>query len=279
MPSFAYRSAPTLPPPPRVLDTTTTGVWLLQALCGIETLPGVLGLRPWVAAGGPPGPGEWIDTLTRAGVLVDNRSVHPTVASWVQALGAPDVALCATIRRDGGDLALVIARRDRLHVGAARHGDDVTLEQIDGVTGVRDIVERVLPLCGPGVPAVFDPMCLPFTALADANAKRVTGEPRPLSGLGLSAPQKRLLAAAADEATMTAGFVVVAHGRRGERIALMSASVIDTGLGRLVCGPTRGGDRTLRARIVPGTTSAAGRAVEAVVESIGVDWLRHRRDT
>ncbi|MBV8350070.1 MAG: hypothetical protein JOZ49_21955, partial [Mycolicibacterium sp.] len=52
---FSFRPPPEYGTAPvTVLDTTCEGMWLLQALCGLETLPSMLVLRPYVAAGGPP---------------------------------------------------------------------------------------------------------------------------------------------------------------------------------------------------------------------------------
>src|SRR5271169_675849 len=55
LPEFSMRPAPSGQRPQglSMLETTCEGVWLLQALCGVETLPSALMLRPYVAAAGP----------------------------------------------------------------------------------------------------------------------------------------------------------------------------------------------------------------------------------
>ena len=85
-PSFIRRQAPphSGPPPVTAIETTCEGVWLLQGLCGVETLPSPLLLRPYVAAGGVPGSHPGIAILRKAGALIDDQTVHPTLARWLE---------------------------------------------------------------------------------------------------------------------------------------------------------------------------------------------------
>jgi hypothetical protein len=119
LPDFALRPAPDRegPVPVSVLDITCEGVWLLQALCGVETL---LALRPYAAAAGPPVGHPGIAILCEVGALLDDQTVHPRIAEWIDVFGAPDVELCASIRRSDEHLRLAVARRDGLHVVASQ---------------------------------------------------------------------------------------------------------------------------------------------------------------
>src|SRR5262245_22337011 len=86
LPDFALRPAPARrgPVPVSVLETTCEGVWLLQALCGVETLSVLLALRPYVATVGPPMSHPGIAILAEAGALLDDQTVHPRIADWIE---------------------------------------------------------------------------------------------------------------------------------------------------------------------------------------------------
>ena len=284
-PAFLRRPAPKPPGPApvSVLHTTCEGVWILQGLCGIETLPATLVLRPWVAEGGTPIGHPGVAVLAEAGALIDGQTPHPRIAAFIEALGGADIELCASVRRGEQQLRLVVARRGQLHVAASRCGDDVTLEEVGNVVNVRDLVARMLPLCGPDVePARFDPISVRSAEFIDGLADMVRGEHSAgcgvLGGLGLSAEQRRIVMLATEAPLMEASFAVVVHDRRGDHVGLVSASVIDTEAGRVVTGPRRADDGMWWTQIMPGTSAAAARAVDAVVSSMGVDWQEHSRD-
>ena len=280
-PVFTRRAAPPRRGPVAVnaLRTTCEGMWILQALCGIETLPATLLLRPWVAEGGPPTGHPGLAVLRAAGALVDDETVHPTIADWIHTLGCADIELCVSVRRGQDHLRMVIARRGLSHVAASRCGDDITIEQLASVRDITDLVGRILPLCGPHVePASFDPIKVRSEVLVEGFAQMVRGVKRPLAELGLTGDQRQLIGLAADDPALEASFVVVVHGAGGEHVGLAAASITDTQRGRVVSGPVRGQGDVWFTYIVPGTTAAAVRAVTAVVASLGVTWHEHDRD-
>lgn len=279
-PAFARRPAPPHrgPAAVSVLNTTCEGVWLVQALCGIEMLPANLLLRPWVAESGRPTGHPGVPVLREAGVLIDDETVHPTIAQWVETLAAADIELCVCVRRGEDHLRVVIARRGDTHVAASRCGDDVTIEEIRCVGDVRELVTRILPICGTDVePAGFDPISVRSDTFIDRLAEMTRGTKRPFARLGLSAEQRRMITLATDNPVMETSFAVVLHDRRGAHVGLVSASIIDTEHGRVVAGPVRSPDGTWFTQIVPGTPAAAARAVAAVVSSMGVTWHEHAR--
>jgi hypothetical protein len=279
-PAFARRPAPAHrgPVPVSSLHTTCEGIWLVQALCGIEMLPANLLLRPWVAEGGRPTGHPGVPVLRKAGVLIGDETVHPTIADWIETLAAPDIELAVCVRRGQDHLRVVIARRADTHVAASRCGDDVTIEELRGVGDVRELVARILPMCGTDVdPAGFDPISVASETFIDRLAEMTRGTKRPFAGLGLSAEQRRMILLATDNPVMEASFAVVLHDRRGAHVGLVSASITDTEQGRVVAGPVRSEDGTWFTQIVPGTPAAAARAVAAVVSSMGVTWHGHAR--
>ena len=283
-PNFVRRPAPrhSGPPPVSALTTTCEGVWILQGLCGVELLPATLLLRPWVTASGPPTDHPNIDVLREAGAVVDHDSVHPKIAMWLETLGAADIELCANVQRGDSHMRLVIARRDGRHVAASRCGDDVTIEEVLGVGSMRDLLERILPLCGDEPePARFDPITVPSGDFLDGLGQVVRGDHTAgvaLGGLGLSAEQRRIVMLAAEDPLMQLSFAVVLHDRRGDHVALASASITDTAEGRIVSGPIRGDDRTWWTQIVPGTVEAGARALNSLVGTLGIaSWHDHSR--
>lgn len=284
LPDFALRPPPVRdrPVPASVLETTCEGVWLLQALCGVETLPAALMLRPYVQAGGPPVGHPGVAVLRGAGVLVDDHTVHPRVAHWIDVLGAPDVELCGGIRRGDDYLWLAVARRGEVHVAASRHDDDVTIEELGQVGSPRELVARILPLCGPPVaPADFEPLTVRSQTLAEGLGEVVRGEHTPavaLRGLGLSAQQRKVLMRAADQPLTELSLGVVQHDSRGDHVANAAVTVTDTTEGRIVTGPVRSEDGTWWTRISPGTTDAVARSLRALVATLPAPvWREHSR--
>ncbi|MBU8819271.1 ESX secretion-associated protein EspG [Mycolicibacterium goodii] len=257
-------------------------MWLLQALCGVETLPSALVLRPWVSESEPPIGHPGIPTLLEAGVLVDDESVHPTVAGWLETLGAPDIVLAATVRRGDSHMRLAVARRGTKHVAASQCGDDVTIEEVPRIRSMRDLVPRILPLCGPTLHAAqFAPITVPSSALLERLAQVVRGDHTPakaLGSLGLDVDQREIVMSACDSPLMEASFAVIFHDGQGAHVTKSSAAITDTVKGRIVTGPVRGEDGRWWTEIVPGTADAAARALRSLVATVGGrTWETHNR--
>ena len=284
LPKFSLRPTPACDRPEAVsvLETTCEGVWLLQALCGVETLPPALMLRPYVAAAGPPAGHPGIAVLRDAGVLVDDHTVHPRIAEWIEVLGAPDVELYGGIRRGDDYLWLAVARRGELHVAASRHDDDVTIEELGQVRSLRELVVRILPLCGPPMePVGFEPVTVPSQSLAEGLGQVVHGEhtaAAALGGLGLSAQQRRVLMRAADQPLSALSLGVVQHDSRGCHVAKAAVTVTDTTDGRIVTGPVRSANGSWWTQISPGTTDAVARSLRALISTLPTPaWRDHSR--
>jgi hypothetical protein len=248
----------------------------------VETLPAMLMLRPYVAATGPPVGHPGIAALRDAGALLDDHTVHPRVAEWLEVLGAPDVELCGGIRRGDDYLWLAVARRDGLHVAVSRHHDDVTIEELARVGSVRELVARILPLCGPPVePVGFEPLTVPSLGLIEGLGQVVRGEHTPavaLGGLGLSAQQRKVLMRAADQPLIELSLGVVQHDSRGDHVAHAAVTVTDTTEGRIVTGPVRSEDGTWWTHISPGTTDAVARSLRSLVATLPTPaWREHSR--
>ena len=291
IPPFATRPGPGHTGPANIaaVSTTTEGLWLLQALCGIETLPAVLLTRPYIADVGPPRAHPGIATLVQAGAVLagEDPEVHPQIRAWLETLGAPDVVLGAMIERrpptgDCQHLRVAIARRGAMTVAAARHADEVTVENLGAVPSVRALLARLLPLCGPDTtPADFDAVMVPTADLLDGLTQAVRGEHTPkvaLGRLGLSAEQQRIVTAAADHPLMEMSLAVIRHDTTGEQVGLAAVAVTDTAEGRVVTGPVRSESGQWWTMIAPGTLAAGAAAVTNLLATVGLsDWYGHHR--
>ena len=290
-PSFIKRPSPPVPGPRPItaIDTTREGVWLLQALCGIEQLPPAMLLRPFVSAAGRPTGHPGVQILRDAGAILDEDTVHPTVARWLETLAAPDIALTVDVKRPGVEfMRMVIARRGKSHAAISRSGpevaEDITIEEMAAVPSLRALYERIMALCdrghGPVEPASLTPITVRTADLIDGFAKIVVGDHTPaaaLAALNLNADQRRILTLAADQPLMEVSFALTIHDSRGDHVAMASAAVTDTVEGRIVTGPILGEDRTWWTQIVPGTPDAGGSALRALVATVGTTWEGHSR--
>lgn len=289
-PSFIRRRAPRHngPPPVTAIETTCEGAWLLQALCGVEMLPSPLLLRPYVAAAGIPMNHPGIGILRKAGTMIDDDTVHPTVARWLETLGAPDIALCVDVRRSDDFMRLVVARRDGIHAvisrSGAHDGDNVTIEELGTVGSLRVLYARIMELCersrAPIEPARFDPITVRSADFVAGLGQVARGDHTPavaLGDLGLTSEQRRIVMLAADSPLMEMSFALLVHDARGAHVALASAAVTDTAQGRIVTGPVRGEDGSWWTQLVPGTVDAGASALRSLVATMGTTWADHSR--
>jgi hypothetical protein len=197
-------------------------------------------------------------------------------------LSAPEVELFGGIVRGEDSLQLAVARRDDLHVAALRHQDAVTIQDLGQVGSMRELVVRILPLCGPPVqPVDFEPITVPTMGLVEGIIEAVRGEHTPaaaLGGLGLSARQRRILVEAADRPLCTLSLGVVQHDSRGDNVGNSAVTVTDIAEGRIVTGPVRSEDGSWWTHISPGTADAVARSLRALVDTLPTPaWREHSR--
>jgi hypothetical protein len=127
------------------LVTFPAGMWVLQRLLGLETMPVSLRLAHYIPTGSDHIPvAEYPEyrSLVAAGIIDDAGGVDPVVADWLTVISRPDLEVQLTVRQPGADPATVketvtvICRMDRWIVGITRAPGDpfVVAEQI-GFTG------------------------------------------------------------------------------------------------------------------------------------------------
>lgn len=285
------------------------GLWLLQALLGISVVaPEIRGL-PY----GPAGSDDWIAehpgvrALREAGIVDESGNVGPEAITQMHALAAPDVEvaiLCSAgplewsvpMRLDDssswravpeGQLRIVLARKDDRWVSAARVGQEVTIDTVEGlsVEALADLVLTVMDSVHVSDPASIAPLNLPLEDIASAAAQRA-GLPegplraRPLTDLGVKGAALADLEAVLDDPLAEAVFYARAYVDTEVRHSESVLNLRDTIRGRVASYrmPAVVGSRQSWMTFVPGTHSQVEHAVKASVADLGLrSWERHTR--
>lgn len=173
------------------LSTTSEGLWLAAALCNVANLPPALKIRPVGSVQATLADHPGLAVLESAGVIEDG-TVDPDVASWVAALGRPDLEVDVIVTRHEEDSdhllgpppmfvapddaieaaaalaqwyaerppqrVVALCRRDGIWVGAARlwrPGHDSCDDIVVSPIGSAQITEGVVEVLGTAQPAHF----------------------------------------------------------------------------------------------------------------------------
>jgi EspG family len=228
------------------LTTTPNGVWVLQALLGVETLPVALRLRPFIPSlydesvivdttAGPVPLAHTAEyaSLVAAGVIDAAGAVDDTVRDWMTVLSRAERQVVLAIRRPdpatvGGasptvqERVLVVCRHRRWLAMAARDGDEVVIDAV-GESEQPDqqaelICNVMLPAFGDAYPADIEGVNVPaelmYSTLNNAAPHGHDVVVSALARLGLAPPLTEVLTAAA----------------RFDESAMAVVSVIDTGV-------------------------------------------------
>jgi hypothetical protein len=267
------------------LTTTPSGIWVLQALLGVETMPTALRLRPFVPS--VDGDGTVATTLgevpltqtaeyaslAAAGVIGEDGRVDEAVRDWMTVIGRPQREVVVVIRRpkptdgrdsDGHDAlvqerTMAICQRERWLAMIARSDDEVVVAPLGEAAlasaQVDLICDTVLHAFSEGPPAAIAGVNVPSDALEAALTASIGKErtvvASALARLGLSPDQVAVLSAAIrmDESAM-AVVAVIDHGIK-QKVHPNVLSVIDTELGRITISYTTGPDGTKWTSIWP----------------------------
>ncbi|BBZ15020.1 ESX secretion-associated protein EspG [Mycobacterium branderi] len=255
------------------LTTTVGGVWVLQALLGVETMPASLRLKPFVpsvheslmvqttAGRLPLSQTAEYASLMQAGVIDSSGRVDDVVRDWMTVLGRPEREVMLVIRRpadvDAADAAptvtervLVVCRHRRWMAMAARDGDEMVIDAVgeaeDPHKQIELICQTLLPALGEAPPADIEGVNLPAD-LVQSTLERAVPLGRDavaaaLGRLGLAPQQAQVLTAAArlDESAM-AVVAVVDHGIK-RHVHQRVLTVADTEYGRISITTTPAAD-------------------------------------
>jgi hypothetical protein len=159
-----------------VLTTTVECVWVLQALVGVEQMPTVLHLKPYIPSAHsdlivettqgrqPLSNTAQYRSLVEAGAIDAVGQVDGAVRDWMTVLGRPDREVVLTIRRPGEpatddtgptvqERSLVVCRHNRFLAMAARDGEQMV---IGGVGESPEPAQQIELICQMLVPALGD---------------------------------------------------------------------------------------------------------------------------
>jgi EspG family len=286
------------------------GLWLLQALLGIQRLAPELRGRPY----GEPRRAEqdWLTSHPGLSVLIEqgiadaDGVVRPDIAERMAVLAAPDVEVVVLVshgRMDWGQAALddpstwravpdgqlriVLARRDRRWASAVRADEQIAIDDFSG-GGDADRLARLvcdgLDSISMVAPAQFSAVNVPLDEMKDAAAQRLqAGEASrrdaPLRAIGLRGAALAAVRSALDEPT---GEAVLYARAYVDTTAVPSESVLDvrdTEAGRLAMyrlNPPRGSRQEAMA-IMPAAPAQVCHGVSTVLASVAVrSWETHR---
>lgn len=285
------------------LTTTPSGIWVLQALLGVEKMPTALRLRPYLPSVDGDGTvatdiGEIplqhtaeYASLAAAGVIDERGQVDEAVRDWMAVVGRPQREVMVVIRRpkpfDGvmpageqppalvEERTMSICQRERWLAMIARSDDQVVLAPLGEAARtdaqVELICDTVLHAFSSGQPAAISGFNLPSAALEQALTDTL-GKDRPvvasaLTRLGLSPDQVAVLSAAArlDESAM-AVVSVLDHGIT-PRVHPDVISVIDSELGRVTISYTAGPDGTRWTSVWPTSADALKHDLEKLLNA------------
>ncbi|KLO27234.1 secretion protein EspG [Mycolicibacter heraklionensis] len=280
-----------------MLTTTLDGLWVLQAVTGIETLCPELGLRPLLPR---------LDTaeralrhpiaqeLTEIGVLDGQGEVDPMVREWLTVIMRRDIALMLNLNFPGrpyGDpqhmTRVSISRFASWWVVLERYDQEVRLypagRATDQAAAGDLLVGQIERLCGVTEAAQLRPVTLDTKELLE-RVRDQDSLRRYLAAQRLDIDQQQIVAMAADpEVSGQANIVAIQPGAGPEELARMAIGdtavlISDTPAGRVCVENVDNGGR--RYQIVsPGSRADVANAILRLIARLpaGSDWHSHRR--
>lgn len=275
-----------------MLTTTLDGLWVLQALCGVEQTCPELGLRPLIPrldtpelARAHPIAAE----LTELGALDANGHVDPMIREWLTVIMRRDVSVVVVINVPGSEPTRVsISRFATWWVVLERHDTMVKLYPAgtasDGESARELLIGQIEKVCGVAPAAELRAATLDTNGLL-ASVRDEASLHRFLIGQGLDGNQVQILSKAADRNRCArADIVAIQAGAGPEETARMAigdstVSLIDTEHGR-ICAENVVGSGGHRYQVLgPGTRTDIAAAVSRLIERLpaGQEWHSHRR--
>lgn len=269
-----------------MLSTTVGGVWALQALLGVETMPATLRLKPFIPSihaslmvettqgTVPLSKTAEYAALMQAGVVDAAGTVDEMVRDWFTVLGRPDREVVLSIRRPAPrsddpaarvteDRVMVISQHRRWMAMAARDGNDMVVapvgESDDAAERVEMMCQTLIPALGEAEPAdieganvLADMVQAVMDNAAPHGPAAVTAG---LARLGLAPATVEAMAATQQlDSSAMAVVTILDHGRTLQAVPRV-LTVADTDLGRLTFSTSTGADGKKWLSIWPGTAA------------------------
>ncbi|OBH55869.1 secretion protein EspG [Mycobacterium colombiense] len=274
-----------------MLTTTVDGLWVLQAITGVEQTCPELGLRPMLPrldtperARSHPAAAE----LVAAGALDEAGNVDAMIREWLTVLLRRDLGLLVMIGVPGREPTRAsICRFATWWVVLERHGDMVRLYPA-GTAGNEAsasdlLVGQIERLCGVAEAAPLKPVTLDTEQLL--NSVRDTASLRSfLLEQRLDADQLQMVLTAADPARSAQANIVGLQAGVGPdelaRIAVgdSTVSIVDTPAGRICIESVTSGQRQYQI-LSPGSRTDIGGAIQRLIRRLpaGDEWHSYRR--
>jgi hypothetical protein len=263
-----------------VLTTTIDGLWVLQAVTGVEQLCPELGLRPLLprletaeyALRHPVVP-----ELVACGALDEAGNPDRMIREWMTVLLRRDLGLLLHISVPGREpTRAAICRFASWWVVLERHGDLVRLYPVgtasNEAAAAELVVGQVERLCGVAEAAPLRPVTVRTEELLESVHDAVSLRSF-LLGQRLDVDQLHIITMAADPARSAYAAIVALQAGVGPdktaRLAIgeSSVAIVDTSAGRLcVEGVTSGGRRYQV--LSPGSRSDIGVAVRRLIQNL-----------
>ncbi|EFG77228.1 hypothetical protein HMPREF0591_2859 [Mycobacterium parascrofulaceum ATCC BAA-614] len=274
-----------------MLTTTVDGLWVLQAVTGVEQTCPELGLRPLLPRLDTPERAlrhPVVAELKAAGALDEAGNVDPMIREWLTVLLRRDLGLLVTITVPGREATrAAICRFASWWVVLERHGDLIRLYPAgtaSNESGASDlVVGQVERLCGVAEVAPLKPVTLDteqlLASVRDAASLRTF-----LLSQNLDVDQLQIVSMAADPARSAHAAIVGLQAGVGPdemaRIAVgdSTVSIIDTPAGRVCVENVISGQRRYQI-LSPGSRSDISGAVQRLIRRLpaGEDWYSYRR--
>ncbi|MGF2947326.1 ESX secretion-associated protein EspG [Mycobacterium sp. Lab-001] len=274
-----------------MLTTTLDGLWVLQAVAGVEQVCPELGLRPLLPR---------LDTVERAlrhpvaaelmaaGALDEHGDVDSMIREWLTVLLRRDLALLVHIAVPGREPTRAsLCRFATWWVVLERHGELVRLYPAGAAVDERGaadlVVGQIERLCGVAEAAPLRPVTLDTEQFLE-SVRDAAGLRSFLIGQGLDVDQVQIVTVAADPAQSAhASIVALQTGVGPERYARIhvgdtAVTLIDTPAGRLCVENVTSGLRRYQV-ISPGSRTDVSGAVQRLIRRLpaGEEWHSYRR--
>lgn len=285
------------------LTTTPNGIWILQALLGVEKMPTALRLRPFIPSVDGDGTvatelGDvpWAQTAeyqahVAAGVIDHDGRVDDSVRDWMAVVGRPQREVMVVIRRpkplDGAatddedmpalieERVMVVCQRDKWLAMIARSGDEIVLAPV-GEAARNDeqvdlICDTLMHAFSHGDAAAISGFNVPSATFESVLKENVPRGPAILASalarIGLSPDQVAVLSAAnqLDESAM-ACISVIDHGIENHFHPDVIA-IADSEFGRITISHTMGPDGTRWTSVWPTTSDALRQDIAKLLNS------------
>jgi hypothetical protein len=270
---------------------TVDGLWVLQAVTGVEQTCPELGLRPRLPrldtperARNHPAAAE----LVAAGALDEGGNVDPMIREWLTVLLRRDLGLLVMIGVPGREPSRAsICRFATWWVVLERHGDMVRLYPAGTASNEASasdlLVGQIERLCGVAEAAPLKPVTLDTEQLL-SSVRDTAGLRSFLLEQRLDADQLQMVLTAADPARSAhANIVGLQAGVGPDELARIvvgdsTVSIVDTPAGRICIESVTSGQRQYQI-LSPGSRTDIGGAIQRLIRRLpaGDEWHSYRR--